>query len=176
MCPHCPVRVNLRLRSHDYSSVGAYFVTVCTAQRRPLFGSIYSTGMILTAMGAAVNDAWHDLPAHHWPIELDEFIIMPDHIHGIIVFSDPGRGDLADTLPIDWTGRSTLGSVVGGFKSSAARRIRRLSGVHRGPVWQRGYYDRIIRSDTALDRVRRYIAMNPPRAIERMRASGTPRT
>jgi REP element-mobilizing transposase RayT len=159
-----PRRFNMRLASHDYTMPGHYFITVCTARRRPILGWLESDGMHLSKPGAAVEAAWRDLLNHRDTIQLGEFVVMPDHIHGIITISDADRSGNAH--------RPSLGAVVSGFKSSAARQINRLRNMPGAAVWQRGYYDRIIPNETALGHVRRYIAMNPERAVDHMLSTG----
>ncbi len=159
-----PCRVNMRHASHDYTSPGHYFITVCTTRRRPIFGWLESDGVHLSKPGAVALAAWHDLLNHHEAIQLDEFVVMPDHVHGIVTLTNASQGVVAR--------RPSLGAVVGGFKSCAARQINRLRGTSGAAVWQRGYYDRIIPNQRALGYVRRYIAMNPERAIERMLRTG----
>jgi REP element-mobilizing transposase RayT len=118
--------------------------------------------MHLSKPGAAVKNAWDDLRNHRDSILLDEFVIMPNHIHGIITLLAAGGT----------THRPSLGTVIGGFKSAAARKANLARDMPGSPVWQRGYYDRIIPDERALINVRRYIAMNPERAIQRMLAGG----
>jgi REP element-mobilizing transposase RayT len=166
MLADLPRRINLRHASHDYTSPGNYFITICTAGRRPILGWLESDGMHLSRPGVAVQNAWDDLLNHRASILLDQFIIMPDHVHGIITLLDTDRT----------TDRPSLGSVIGGYKSAAARQANIVRNMPGAPVWQRGYYDRILFDSRALQNARRYIAMNPERAIQRMLAGGLLRT
>jgi REP element-mobilizing transposase RayT len=162
MLADLPRRVNMRHALHDFTSPGHYFITICTAGRRPILGWLESDVMHLSKPGAAVRNAWDDLPNHRDSILLDEFVIMPNHVHGIITLLDA-----------DWTRhRPSLGTVIGGFKSAAARQANLARNMAGSPVWQRGYYDRIILDARALQNIRRYIAMNPDRAVERMLDAG----
>ncbi len=162
MLANLPRRVNMRHASHDYTSPGNYFITVCTARRRPILGWLEPDGMHLSKPGVAVKNAWDDLRNHRDSILLDEFVIMPNHIHGIITLLDAGGT----------RHRPSLGAVIGGFKSAAARKANLARDMPGSAVWQRGYYDRIIPDKKDLINVRRYIAMNPERAIQQMLAGG----
>jgi REP-associated tyrosine transposase len=174
-------RRSVRLQGYDYAQDGAYFVTICTANRACLFGQIVDGELRLDAFGEAVQRLWEDMPAHHRGVELDAFVVMPNHIHGIVVFAyDEGEAGLAttgaqETRRADEAGlatttttgavrarrKRTLGTVVAGFKSAVSREAR--AGRIPAPVslWQQGYYEHIIRSEAALDRIREYIANNP---------------
>ena len=150
-------RRSIRLRGYDYAQDGAYFVTLCTQGRACLFGRVSDRAVELTNIGRIVAEEWERTPVLRPNIELDEFIVMPDHIHGIIVIMD--RDDSAPPPETANTLRSparTLGAILRGFKGSVVRRVGR-------PIWQRNYYEHIIRSEAALDRIRRYIADNPAR-------------
>ncbi|MCX6143684.1 MAG: hypothetical protein NTZ35_10710 [Ignavibacteriales bacterium] len=176
-------RKRLRLKQYDYSQPGAYFVTICTKDREHRFGEIVEGEMWANGMAAVVQSRWNDLPNHYPNVELDEFVIMPNHVHGIIVIldkpvtvGDPTVGDGAKPLdqpavaatsrrPNTGAGspRPYLGNVVAYFKYQSAKRINEINGTPSTPVWQRGYYDHIIRDDRSLTRIREYIAHNPQR-------------
>ncbi len=132
-------RQSLRLPNCDYGSPGQYFVTICTSNRACVFGEIIEGAMRLSREGTIAEAAWRNLPAHHRHLALDAFVIMPNHLHGILLFQAPG---------------AALGTVIGGFKSEVSRLLRR-------PMWQRYYYDHVIRSREGLDRIRSYIEKNP---------------
>jgi REP element-mobilizing transposase RayT len=147
--PH-PSRRSLRLPAYDYSQAGAYFITVCTQNRVMLFGKIIDCDVRLNEMGTIVQQSWEDLATHYHDIDLDAFVIMPNHVHGIIILGDqPER-------------RHAIPEIVRGFKTFFARRVNERAGK-RGVLWQRGYYEHVIRNDKALDRIRAYIANNPAR-------------
>ena len=144
-------RRSIRLKEYDYTQSGAYFITLCTWQRQHLFGEIANNGMQLTNYGEIIQVHWDSLPKHYHYVELDEFIIMPNHVHGIIVLTDNPACKKRHGLP----------EIIRSFKTFSARRInkiRRLSGV---PVWQRGYYEHIIRNEKSLMAIREYIVKNP---------------
>jgi REP element-mobilizing transposase RayT len=129
-----------RLSHFDYTSVGPYFVTICARERALLF--------VEPTVIEAVESCWNAL-AMHFPVELDGFVVMPNHIHGILWM----RAGHARPLQV----------VVGAFKSATARRINCIRATPGAAVWQRGYYDHVIRNDADLKRIREYIASNPTR-------------
>ena len=177
-------RRSIRLKGYDYTQPGAYFVTICTHQRQPLFGRVVDGNMALNAYGEIVREEWFRTAQVRPYVELfkDEFVVMPNHIHGIIWIV--ARDDAPDmthravgaqrrcaptintqprgVTPNNVTPRS-LGAIVRGFKSAVTKRINALRGTPGAPVWQRNYYEHIIRDERALDAIRRYIAANPLR-------------
>ncbi|MFN8475657.1 MAG: transposase [Anaerolineae bacterium] len=153
-------RRSIRLQGYDYSQVGAYFVTVVTRNRECLFGAIVDDVMRLTSLGMVVYSTWNDLPAHYLHVELDAFVVMPNHVHGIIVLSDNVAPPVGAGLKPAPT-RHTLSEIVRGLKTFSARRINETRGTPGSPVWQRNYYEHIIRDETSLERIRQYIRDNP---------------
>jgi putative transposase len=160
-------RRSIRLRGHDYAAGGVYFVTVCVADHRPLFGTVVNGRMALNDAGRAAAACWRDIPAHFPQAALDEWIVMPDHVHGILRL---GTACHAQTPPA--FGRpisGAVGTILGAYKAATTRTIRRRTGMAchapaacRAPaVWQRNYYDIIVRDDRALNNIRRYIRDNP---------------
>ncbi len=158
------------MKGYDYAQPGAYFVTIVTQGQRCLFGEIIDDQMRLSHSGHIVQKAWQDLPNHYPHVRLDEFIIMPNHVHGIIVLTDiERRGGSTDPplpdppLQPDSTEMVSHGlpEIVRAFKSFSARRINQNLHVEGSPVWQRNYYERIIRNNTEWDRIRLYIQNNP---------------
>jgi REP-associated tyrosine transposase len=148
-----------RLRGYDYTQSGAYFVTICTQGRIPCFGQIIDQAMRLSQAGQMVQATWDELPRHYPGIDLDAFVVMPDHVHGIIVLSDQ-----ADRL--------SLPDAMQRFKSLTTARYRH--GVSDGGwvpfpgrLWQRSYYDHIIRGEADLHRIRAYVEENPARWLVR---------
>jgi REP element-mobilizing transposase RayT len=159
-------RRSIRLKGYDYSRAGAYFVTICTHDRECLFGEIMDGEMRLNDAGQAAQADWVRLPERFQSIELDEFVIMPNHLHGIILvgagFAPPDRGapnrgacrGAACCAP-------TLGDILRAFKSISAIAVNRLLGRSDRSLWQRNYYEHIVRSENELARIREYIANNP---------------
>lgn len=163
-----------RLKGYDYSRNGDYFVTICTKNRIHLFGDIVpeipvveaglrpasttipSPKLILSDAGKIVSDCWYDLPNHYSNIILDEFIIMPDHIHGIIQIHNRTYGK----------NRHGLSEFVRAFKSFSSRRINELYGTADSRIWQPRFYDHVIFSKREKERIRQYIKNNPRRWLE----------
>ena len=162
-------RKSIRLRGYDYSRAGAYFVTICTHNRTPLFGDIVNGEMRLDDAGQLVQRTWEGLPRHYSHAELDAFVIMPNHIHGIIVLTPTPVGEgfkpapTAMTTPAPAATRHSLAEIIRGFKTFSARGFNELRSTPGIPLWQRNYYEHIIRNDAALDRIRQYIMDNPAR-------------
>ena len=227
-------RRSIRLKGWDYRWPGAYFVTIVTHGRQLLFGEVEGGEVVLSLCGRVVKTTWQRLPRHFTNVELDLFVVMPNHLHGIVWILDRGDGlvevspksaeaekaDTADELrtagkasgerprpdgergsdvadgarhsqrgqqaregradkdgmlqrsvsrgmprPYDPEGvkSGSLGAVLGNLKSVAARRINRMRPTPAVPVWQRGYYERIIRNERELEAIRQYILDNPTR-------------
>ncbi len=166
-------RRSLRLPGYDYGQDGAYFVTICTHDRRPLFGPIVGAEMRLNDAGRIAAQCWSAIPHHHSNAAMDEFIVMPNHVHGIIFIrgvpsrpnGTPGEGvgaTRASPLPRgSGPTKGSLGAIVGSYKSAVTREINRLRGTPAGQVWQRNYYEHVIRNEAALHDIRQYIANNP---------------
>jgi REP element-mobilizing transposase RayT len=175
-------RRSIRLSGYDYATAGAYFVTVCTFGREMLFED--------DRLRTVTKKAWYRLPRRFPHMRLDEFVVMANHVHGILWITADGVGarlrtvvgrrmssglttispELASTLDASplraaYAFRAplsgSLGAIVGSFKSDAARRINRLRGTPGAALWQRNYYERIIRDEAELNAVRQYIRDNP---------------
>lgn len=145
-------RRSIRLKEYDYAEVGAYFVTICAFQRDCLFGEVVGGEMQLNEFGMILEDAWADLPKHYSHAELDQFVIMPNHVHGIVVVKE-----MAETSPK----QHGFPEIIRAFKSFSAKRINQLRNNAGCPVWQRNYYERVIRNESELTRAREYIVNNP---------------
>jgi len=159
-------RRSIRLSHFDYRRDGAYFVTICTYERATLFGSVAHGQMLLSNVGEIVRDCWFEIPPHFPNVVLDQFIVMPDHLHGIIVIrSDPSRTRprLGDSMPRRFGGAlpGSLATIVGVFKSYVTKRVLKAEGIRW--VWQRNYYESVIRNNRHLNAIRKYIILNPQR-------------
>lgn len=156
----------------DYAAPGWYFVTICTAHRRCLFGRLRGAVLQPTGMGEEVARQWREVPNHYKSVRLDEFVVMPNHLHGIIViegrhrFSPPRVSDPESfKAPLDRRLRpASLGSIVGAFKAGFTAWCRR--NAHSDFGWQPRFHDRIIRSNAALAGIREYIRTNPLNWVE----------
>jgi putative transposase len=160
-------RRSARLSGYDYTQNGAYMVTVCTAGRECLFGEIIDDGeMMLNTLGCVVEDNWFKSANIRKEIILDAFVVMPNHIHGIIMMiGEPpvgahGRAPLPQTAALYRPPRS-LGSFVAGFKSAVTSQINRIRETPHMPIWQRSFHDKIIWNESMLNGIRTYIENNP---------------
>lgn len=186
-----PRRKNsLRLKGYDYSYHGAYFVAMVTKTRQFIFGEIIDSEMVINDLGKIVNDVWLDLP-NHYNIYLDEFVIMPNHVHGIIWINDGGlqNSEIKNHIVVDAVGavhepplranelrrgqstnsdvaerrRMLIPQIIGRFKMVSGKHINSQRNTPGIPVWQRGFHDHIIRSEDELNNICAYIQTNPKR-------------
>ncbi|MBI4211506.1 MAG: transposase, partial [Deltaproteobacteria bacterium] len=157
-----PCRRPIRLRDYDYSQNGAYFVTICTHKRECLFGEIVNGEMQLNDIGRVVVDEWLKTPQIRDEIDLDQWVIMPNHFHGIIVINR--RGTLQRAPTHEQFGKPTSNSIptiIRLFKSTVTKRINEFRNTPQQPVWQRNYYEHVIRNEDSLNQIREYIFNNP---------------
>ena len=146
-----------RLSGYDYTRPGPYFVSTCTHRRQCVFGRVVDGKVCLSEAGRIVEEEWLHTAEKRPYVTLDSYVIMPNHIHGLIVI----HGRLGDE-PVRCRQHSLL-SIMGAFKAAASRRVATIHG-HQGRVlWQRSYHERIVRGDQELGRIRDYIAANPAR-------------
>jgi REP element-mobilizing transposase RayT len=213
-------RRSIRLRGYDYRQAGAYFVTLCVQNRECLLGEIADEAMVLSRSGEIVSQAWAWLAEQYPYVALDEWVVMPNHLHGIMVILDsdglphvavgavrepplqgdaplppsgdqvlraivgahrdaplpgpedvpssppndaplPRPGDVCPPRPGDAPRRKPLGQLIGAFKTVSTKNINVLRGTPGAVVWQRNYYEHVIRNEDELNRARAYIANNP---------------
>lgn len=184
--PEAHRRRTIRLKNYDYSRSGAYFVTVCAFKKDCLFGDIMDGKMRLNEYGLIIAREWTRTPEIRKEIELDEFCVMPNHIHGIVTIVGANGGS-PETVTnggspeTGWDNKTTEGrsaesplrmqtksisSFIAGYKSVVTKSINEISNTPGSPVWQRNYYEHIIRNDDELNRIREYIANNPAKWAE----------
>ena len=180
--PEIHHRRTIRLKEYDYSQAGAYFVTICAWQRECLFGNIVDGKMFLNDLGTIIKKIWCNLPEHFHNTSLDEYVIMPNHFHGILTINKTvGAKQASSALPafvgdnaanndgnadkgrasIHGTISDSFSAVIQNFKSVSSRKINKYRNSPGCPVWQRNYYERVIRNDDELSRAREYIVNNP---------------
>ncbi|WP_416236597.1 transposase [Thermomicrobium sp. 4228-Ro] len=143
-----------------------YFVTVCTVDREPLFGTVVGGAVQVNRFGEIVREEWFRTAQLRRNVLLleEEFVVMPNHVHGIVwLTEDPPADASPSEQAVPRLPAGSLGAVVGAFKAAAARRINRERGTPGAPVWQRNFWERIVRSDRELERIRQYIVENPLR-------------
>ena len=150
-----------RLKSYDYTQDGYYYVTLCTQDRVEWFGMIEDGKMILNGYGKIVSICWNDLPNHYANVKLDEYIIMPNHFHGIITIVGAGSPRPAPVTGAETAPLRTLGQVVAYFKYQSTKQMNVLRRTPGLQIWQRNYYERVIRDKTELHNARQYIQNNP---------------
>lgn len=157
-------RHSLRLHGYDYTRAGAYFVTICTRNRECLFGQIIAGQMQFNAWGKIVEDEWLQTPTLRPGVELDDFVVMPNHFHAIVILlNKDARSASPQVPPVPELRRQpgSLGAVVGGFKSAVTRRIREREDNAEMVIWQSRFYEHIVRDEAELHRIRVYIDNNP---------------
>jgi putative transposase len=152
-------RRSIRLKGYDYGQAGAYFVTMVAMGRECLFGQEVNGFIQLNTYGTIVETVWQWLADQYPYLILDEWVVMPNHLHGILVILD-GRGG-SRTAPTGWVKRKPLGRLLGAFKTVSSKRINEIRDTPGAMVWQRNYYEQIIRNESSLSRIQEYIITNP---------------
>lgn len=158
-------RKSIRCKEHDYTSEGACFVTICTGLRRSYFGNIVDGRMNLSEMGKIADQCWKEIPKHSQNVELDEYVIMPNHVHGIVMITDTVGTRHAvsqqSTEPERKFGplpTKSLHTVIGSYKSAVTKLIH-AKGLAFG--WQSRFHDHIVRNEKELNNIRQYIDNSP---------------
>ena len=203
---------SIRLKGYDYSQPGAYFVTICSYNRIPIFGHVVDGEMHLNEYGKVVDEFWDNVALHFPNVEIDVSVVMPNHVHAVIVIKDTGEGtsplqknrptlgqkDAGEgtsplqknrstlgqkdkgegTSPLQGNrpvlgqrdkgegtsplqkNKPTLGQIVAYYKYQTIKLIKQMGVRHDKPVWQKDYYDHIIRNEDDLNEVRQYVLYN----------------
>ncbi len=160
-------RRSIRLKDYDYSRESAYFVTLVTQNRISRFGNIEREKMILNRIGEIVSQCWSEIKVHFTNAELDEFVVMPNHFHGIILLFEKEKnstGTACRAPTIEKFGKPVSGSfptIIRSFKSASTKLTNEFCNTPRAKLWQRNYYEHIIRNETDLNNIRNYIFYNP---------------
>lgn len=174
---------SIRAQWWDYGWNGAYFITICTQDREHYFGEIQNDKMVLSEVGIIADILWHQIPIHHKNVELDDFVVMPNHIHGILIIDkqsdnidvdnvETGRVETGHALSLppllslpkpgsqrfQNIGKNTISSIVGSYKSAVTKHANRLGYPHQ---WQKLFYDNIIKNNNDYQRISDYIVSNP---------------
>jgi len=161
-------RRSIRLKEYDYSNPNWYYVTICTYDRIHLFGEVKNGKVILNDYGKIVEDEWLKTKELRKNIDLDYYVIMPNHFHGIMIIESR---DTARCVPTKINENRKFGEMQPGslsvitrsFKSAASKRINEIRKTKGDPIWQKGFYEHIIRKETNLYNIRKYIKLNPLR-------------
>ena len=162
-----PGHHSIRLKEYDYSAAGFYFVTICASERKCVLGAFHEGQIELSVLGETVRECWLAIPLHFAKVKLHEFVIMPNHLHGIVEIVAVGAQHAAPLLGKDSDVRNpafvkhgSLGATVRSFKAAVTRKARRELGWN-GDVWQRNYFERVLRHGKEIADAGRYIAENP---------------
>jgi REP element-mobilizing transposase RayT len=169
-------RKTLRLKEYDYSFPGWYYITICTKDRRYLFGKIINGKMILNNSGEIVEEEWLKTKKIRTYVDIDYYVIMPNHFHGIIII-EQSNDNVGATRRVALNNEeraiqriaptkqtlisNSLGSIIGQFKSRVTKKLRTISDDTKLKIWQRNYYEHIIRNELDLHNIRQYIEDNP---------------
>lgn len=169
-------RKSIRLSDYDYSVPSWYYITICTYGRRKLFGEINNGKMIMNKFGNVVEEEWIRTKVIRKNVDLDYYVIMPNHLHGIIIIeqSIENVGATRRVAQKEEDGAiqriaptkqrlisNSLGSIIGQFKSKVTEKLREISGNSDFKIWQRNYYEHIVRNEIDLQNIRQYISLNP---------------
>ncbi len=163
-----PNRRSIRFQEYDYSQPSAYFVTICTRKRECLLGEIFDGKIVLNESGLIVHRVWNGLPVRFPHTTIDSFVVMPNHIHGIMVIYVGAihESPLPGGPPKFRRRKMLLSKMVGFLKMNTAKRINCFRRTPGSPVWQRNYYEHVIRNEIDLDEIRQYIENNPAKWLE----------
>ena len=165
-------RRSIRLADYDYSAPGSYFLTICTEGRRCFLAEVVGDEVVLSLYGDIVRDEWCRSASVRAELTLDVFVVMPNHLHRIVTIRDIGarddanvgaHGNAPNLRTLSQRRPRSIATFVGSFKGAATRRINRERQSPGAPVWQRNYYERVIRDEAELERIRHYIIDNPRR-------------
>jgi putative transposase len=157
-------RHSIRLKEYDYSQSGGYFITLCSDKGKFLFGSITNAEMRLNESGKIVKEFWFEIPQHFPNVLVDEFVVMPNHIHGIIFIEDcrggvnPPKQRGEQTSPLR---KRTLGQIVAFFKYRTTKLVIQNCRMSESRIWQRNFYEHVIRNEDDLKNIREYVINNP---------------
>jgi len=171
-----PARRSIRLPGYDYSQIGQYFITICAYEMRNVFGKIANGAVLLNVIGRIAIDCWREIPEHCAQVELDAFVIMPNHVHGILTIrqshATQSRGSIEDghgcPVPLQPSlerfQRPSVGAIptiIRSYKQSVTYLARRRLTKPSLAIWQSNYYERILRDGKEFAEASRYIFENP---------------
>ena len=148
-----PIRQHTRLAHYDYSHAGSYFVTIRSCNGRPTFGYVNDGLVQLSQLGLVMRRCWLEIATHFPTTEPDVYIVMPHHIHGLLFTHETHTDQRSSKCP-------NLSHIIGSFKSAVTREWHGATGETEA-IWQRGYYEHVIRRNESLDRIRQYVVNNP---------------
>jgi len=150
-----------RLQNWDYRWDGYYFITICTKNRFEYFGKVENGKMVLSQVGVIADILWYEIKNHAKNVKLDAFVVMPNHIHGILILSgNEAEDDILGKNRFQNQGKNSISSIVGSYKSAVTKHAHRLGFAF---AWQSRFYDNIIKNDKAYRNIVQYIEQNPER-------------
>jgi putative transposase len=155
-------RKSIRLQEYDYSRSGEYFITICTYDKKCVLGEVIEERKRLSPIGEIAKKYWEEIPEYFPEIKLDEYVIIPNHLHGIIIITkcrDLINQIPTNNFPLMKNQKVTLGKIIRHYKARSAKHIHDAGYIDF--QWQPLFYDRIVRSDKELDNIRDYIINNP---------------
>ncbi len=160
-------RRSIRLVDYNYSLAGAYFITICIKDRKSILGDIKNGNVDLSPIGEIAHQFWKEIPDHFSYVKLDAFIVMPNHLHGVLILTDHCRGVQSNAPDLTTANyyksispkQGTLSVIIRTFKAAVTAQCRRRK--YHFPGWQRNYYEHIVRNEDVLGRIREYIVSNP---------------
>ncbi len=148
-------RRSIRMKGYDYSQTGVYFITICLQHKACLFGNIVDGSMVLNNAGLMVEQWYHELENKFSDIRCDKYVIMPNHFHCIVINNDGGEHTGSPLRAVvQWFKTMTTNEYIRGVKHNGWKRFD-------GKLWQRNYYEHIVRNEKELNRIRQYIMDNP---------------
>ena len=166
--PTLPKRRSIRLPGFDYSRIGQYFVTICAFEKRNLFGSIADEHVNLNSIGDIAEFCWIEVPKHFSAVDLGEFIVMPNHVHAILTITNRARHAVplrerrhAETF--SHPNPHSLATIIRSYKSQVSKQIRAVLQSPKFALWQRGFYEHVLRNSTDYANATRYVLQNPKR-------------
>ena len=169
--PEIHHRRSVRLKEFNYSRHGAYFITICTQNKDCLFGKIVEGKMVLNEYGSIVETEWTNTSKIRNNVKLDEFIVMPSHVHGIIIIMDDCCEGTRQRAPTGYNApitesfgkptHNSIPTIIRSFKSAVTKQINELRNTPKLSLWQNNYYEHIIRNENELNQIRQYIIENP---------------
>lgn len=163
-------RRSIRLPEYDYSWQGEYFVTICVHARECLLGKVVNGEMVVNEFGQIVQRCWKELPSHYAQLSLGEWVVMPNHMHGILIINDADVEAIPvgviHELPLHESPmykrrKMLLSKIIGRFKMNSGKQINLIRNLPGSSVWQRNYYEHIIRNGKSYIEIENYIRNNP---------------
>jgi putative transposase len=163
-------RKSPRLQGYDYTETGAYFITICTHNREMLFGEVVDGGMRLNPIGKITDECWAQIPTHFPNIKIDCYVVMPNHVHGIVIIETQEpvgtthvSSTMSDSMRPNGPKAGSLGAIIGSYKGAVSRQINQVLNLETSRIWQERFHDHIIRNSDALHQIQTYVQTNPAR-------------